>query len=258
MQRARCTNYARRAHEGKPGGWYLSASPAPTAMKALALLVLLLALPAAAQTFSGTLEPGDATRDFGEPYDAYTFEAQEGQEVTVHLEGEPSLDTYLVVRAPSGAEWFNDDFAGANVSQVALVAGEPGTWTAWASGFNNAQQGSYDLTITLGGIAEVSTTQGRLDPSDRQLVKGEYADTLRIDAPASGRFTVELLCYGFDGFLRVTSPGGQVWRNDDAGTMNVSRIENLQGAPGTWTADITTVSPEEVGAYDLRVLDFPD
>lgn len=227
-------------------------------MKALAFLIFLLALPATAQTYSGSLGPGDATRDFGEPYDAYTYEAQEGQEVTVHLEGEPGLDTYLIVRAPSGTEWSNDDFAGANVSQVTLVASEGGTWNVWASGFNNAQQGSYDLTITLGGIAEVSTIQGRLDPSDPQTIKGEYVDTFTIEAPDSGRFMVELLCFGFDGFLRVTSPSGQHWRNDDAGPTNVSRIENLTGAPGEWTVDITTVSPEEVGAYDLRVLTFPE
>lgn len=227
-------------------------------MKMLTLLALLFAVPAAAQTYSGTLEDGDAARDFGELYDAYTFEAQEGQEVIVYLEGEQGLDTYLIVRAPSGAEWTNDDFEGANVSQVTLVASEAGTWTAWASGFNNAQRGSYDLTVTLGGIAEVSTTQGRLDPSDAQTIKGEYVDTFTIDAPSSGRFSVELLCFGFDGFLRVTSPSGQHWRNDDAGSTDVSRIENLAGAPGTWTVDVTTVSPEEVGAYDVRVLTFPE
>ena len=40
-------------------------------------------------------------------------------------------------------------------------------------------------TVTLGGIAEVTTVQGRLDPSDRQSIKGEYVDTFAIDAPTS-------------------------------------------------------------------------
>ncbi|MEM1042050.1 MAG: PPC domain-containing protein [Bacteroidota bacterium] len=227
-------------------------------MKLIPLLALLLAAPAAAQTYSGTLEDGDPVRDFGELYDAYTFEAQEGQEVVVRLDGRAGLDTYLIVRSPSGAEWNNDDFEGASVSQVSLVAGEAGTWDVWASGFNNAQRGAYDLTVTLGGIAEVTTVQGRLDPSDRQSIKGEYVDTFAIDAPTSGRFSVELLCYGFDGYLRVTSPSGQRWRNDDAGSTDVSRIENLVGAPGEWTVDITTSFADEVGAYDLRVLSFPE
>lgn len=221
-------------------------------------LLLGLALPAAAQTYSGSLDSGDATRDFGEPYDPYTFEAQEGQQVTVRMEGTDGLDTYLVVRAPSGTEWTNDDFAGVNVSQVDLVAGEAGTWTVWASGYSSEARGSYTLDITLGGIAEVTTIAGRLDPTDPQTIKGEHFDTFTIDAPESGTFTVELLCYGFDGFLRVTAPSGQSWRNDDAGATTISRVENLQGAPGTWTVDVTTVGAGAVGAYDLRVLVFPE
>lgn len=227
-------------------------------MRLLSLLLLVIALPAAAQTYSGSLDDGDLTRSFGELYDAYTFEAQQGQQVTVRLEGTGGLDTYLVVRSPSGTEWTNDDFAGANVSQVQIVAGEAGTWAAWASGFNAEARGPYDLTITLGGIAEVTTVQGRLDPSDAQAIKGEYYDTFTIDAPASGSFTVELISYGFDGYLRVTAPSGQSWRNDDAGSTTLSRIDNLVGADGEWTVDVTSALAEEVGAYDLRVLVFPE
>lgn len=221
-------------------------------------LLVLVGSSVAAQTYSGTLGEDDPTRDFGERYDAYTFEAQEGQQVTVRLEGTEGLDTYLVVRAPSGMEWTNDDSGAANVSHLDLVAGEAGTWTVWASGFNAEARGPYDLAITLGGIAEVTTMQGRLDPSDRQTIKGEYVDTLPIEAPASGSFTVELLCYGFDGYLRVTSPSGQSFRNDDAGSTTISRVEGLTGAPGEWTVDVTTNGPNEVGAYDLRVLVFPE
>lgn len=228
-------------------------------MRAPSLLLLLaLALPAAAQTHSGSLEDGDATRDFGEPYDPYTFEAEEGQQVTVRMEGTEGLDTYLVVRSPSGMEWTNDDFDGTNVSQVSLVAGEAGTWDVWASGFNSEARGPYTLDIALGGIAEVTTISGRLDPSDPQTIKGEHYDTLTIDAPESGTFTVELLCYGFDGFLRVTAPNGRMWRNDDAGSTTISRVENLEGMPGEWTVDVTTVGEGAVGAYDLRVLVFPE
>jgi hypothetical protein len=48
-------------------------------MRALCFVLLLgLAAPAAAQTYSGTLESGDAAREFGELYDSYSFDAQEG------------------------------------------------------------------------------------------------------------------------------------------------------------------------------------
>ena len=227
-------------------------------MRLLTFLCLLAAAPVAAQTYSGSLDEGDMTRDFGELYDAYAFDAEMGQQVTVRLEGTEGLDTYLVVRSPTGQEWTNDDFAGANVSQVDLVAGEGGTWTVWASGFNSEARGPYSLEVTLGGIAEVTTIQGRLDPSDTQSIKGEYVDTFTIDAPESGRFMVELLSYGFDGYLRVTSPSGQHWRNDDAGSTTLSRIEGLAGTPGEWTVDVTTIGEGAVGAYDVRVLVFPE
>ncbi len=228
-------------------------------MKALILFGLIVgfATPIAAQTYSGTLGDGDATRDFGELYDTYTFEAEDGQQVTVRLEGEPELDTFLIVRSPSGTEWTNDDFEGSNVSQLSLVASEAGSWTVWASAYNSEQRGAYDLVITPGGIAEVTTISGRLDPTDQQAIKGEYYDTLPLDAPETGSFAVELVSYGFDGYLRVTAPSGQQWRNDDAGSTSLSRIENVTGASGDWTVDVTTVGSGEVGAYDLRVIVFP-
>jgi hypothetical protein len=231
---------------------------ASSLLTALLLSLGLAAVPASAQSYSGTLETGDATREFGELYDAYSFEAEEGQQVTVRLEGEPNLDTYLIVRSPSGNEWTNDDFEGNNISQVSFVAGEAGTWDVWASAYNSEQRGAYDLVITPGPIAEVTTISGRLDPSDAQAIKGEYYDTHTIEAPESGTFSVELVSYGFDGFLHVASPSGQHWRNDDAGSTTLSRLENLQGAPGEWTVDVTTVGEGEVGAYDLRVLVFPE
>lgn len=228
-------------------------------MRLLTLSLLLgLAAPAAAQTHTGSLDDGDATRDFGELYDPYSFEAQEGQQVAVRMEGTEGLDTYLVVRSPSGMEWTNDDFDGANVSQISLVAGEAGTWDVWASAFSSEGRGSYTLDVTLGGIADVTTISGRLDPNDPQTIKGEHYDTFTIEAPASGTFTVELLCYGFDGYLRVTAPNGRMWRNDDAGATTISRVENLPGMEGEWTVDVTTVGEGAVGAYDLRVLVFPE
>lgn len=227
-------------------------------MRLLLVCLLIAAGPAAAQTHTGSLGPNSLTRDQGAPYDAYTFEAQQGQVVRVRMEGDDSLDTYVIVRSPSGTEWTNDDFEWQiNVSQVDLVAPEAGEWTAWASAYSSGQEGAYTLAIELGSIAQITTVEGRLDPRDPQTIKGEYYDTFTIDAPESGTFSVELVSYGFDGFLRVTAPSGQQWRNDDAGSSSVSRVENLRGMPGAWTVDVTSYSPESTGAYDLNVIVLP-
>ena len=51
------------------------------------------------------------------------------------------------------------------------------------------------------------------------------------------------------------SPAGETWRNDDADSMEQSRIGPLSGV-GEWTVYVTTSYPGGVGAYDLEVIRF--
>src|SRR5690606_34286083 len=101
-----------------------SAMPLRLALPALAAL---LAAPAAAQpaVYDGTLDANDPVRPGGQPYDAYPFEVRADQLVTVRMQS-PTFDTYLIVRSPSGVETISDDFDGTMISQVDLVAAEPG------------------------------------------------------------------------------------------------------------------------------------
>ncbi len=222
------------------------------------LLFLMLAAPAAAQTYSGELGAGDPTRDGGQPYDAYTFEATQGQEVFVRMAGPEDLDTFLVLRSPSGAEWTGDDHEGrTNESRVEMTAPEGGTWTAWASGYGEDARGPYQLTVLLGEVAEVAVVEGALAFGDERCVKGEYFDTVAFEPPAEGPFAVDLLTPAFDGFLRVVAPSGREWTNDDAGSATRSRVEFLPYEAGTWTAQVTSLLSEQVGDYTLLVVAYP-
>ncbi len=208
--------------------------------------------------FQGSLGPNDLVRDGGEYYDVFTFDAEAGQEVTVRMTSN-SFDTYLFVRDQNGREWNNDDFGTTQVSQLTFTASEQGTYTIWASAFAAGTEGDSLVYVTTRQKNIISTVSGRLDRQDTQQIKGEYFDTLSIRAPRSGAFYIELMPLGFSGFVRATSPGGQVTSGSTANDGNETiRIGPFQPESGNWTVDITTMSPNEVGAYDLMVVQLDE
>lgn len=220
----------------------------------LTLCSALVAVAAGAQTHTGTLASGDATREGGQYVDTYTFQAQESQRVTVTMTGE-SFDTYLILESPSGEQVVNDDF-GPGTSQIDMLIGESGTWKAMASSYGGGESGDYELDIALGATGKTEVKEGRLDSKDTVGIKGEYYDTYTIQVKAGVEFFVELASLGFDGYLTVKSPSGQIWRNDDAGSTSLSRVGPLTGEAGDWTVYATSNGSEEVGAYDLRIIRF--
>lgn len=242
-------------------------------MKRLLLLpaLLLLAAPAFGQSFSGELQDGDTSREGGNRYDAYTFTLRDGQQAKVRMQSD-AFDTYLIVKGPDGAEYTNDDFEGTSVSQVEFVASKGGTWTVWASAFSDEGRGAYTVEVTPGKIAQIATTEGRLDPRDQQFPKGEFYDLVERRM-GNTSFSVELVSYGFDGFLVVQSPSGRYYRNDDDtmggsgpvgdggssdGNIQRSALRDLQPEAGVWKIWVTSLGADTYGAYDLRVLTFPD
>lgn len=223
-------------------------------MKVFLIAALLLGA-AAPQMFTGTLEATDPLLEGARHYDAYPIAVEQQQQVTVRMTSS-EFDTYLVVRGPDGSEFVNDDFESTSVSQVDFIAPVAGEWTVMAAGFGTEALGNYQLEVTLGGIGQIETISGRLDPNDSVALKGEYYDTHVIQIDGDGSFVVELEAYGFDGYLVAVSPSGESWRNDDAGDISMSRVGPLNGA-GTWTIHVTTSYEGQVGAYDLKVIRFP-
>lgn len=225
-------------------------------MKIAALMtgVALVAAAAGGQTHSGDLASGDATRDGGQYVDTYEFQGAESQRVTVTMRGD-SFDTYLIVESPSGQQFVNDDFE-PSTSQLDLLVGEAGTWQVMASSYGGGESGSYQVDISLGATGATEVHEGRLDTRDTVGIKGEYYDTYTIQVAPGVEFFIELESLGFDGYLAVRGPSGEMWRNDDAGGISLSRVGPLTGAAGDWTVYATSNGPEAVGAYDLRIIRF--
>lgn len=207
--------------------------------------------------FEGVLTDNDPVQN-GKPYDAFPLEVAAGREVTVTMSAD-DFDTYLIVKSPGGEEWQNDDFGSTRVSQVTFTAAARGTYTIWATAFSESGRGTYEVHVSSVAATVVSTQSGRLDYEDDQLIKGEYFDVLTVQPPSQGAFYIELLPLGFAGYMRVTSPGG---RRESAQTSydgsRTVRVGPLQPEGGAWTVEVTSVSADEVGAYDVRVVTLDD
>jgi hypothetical protein len=225
-------------------------------MSLIARLAILATLttPATAQPLRGSLAANDPVRPGGAFYDAYEFDAEQDEIVTVRMEA-TTFDTYLIVRSPSGAEQISDDFDGTMISQVELVAPEAGRWVAWASSYSAGTEGDYTLSIRRHATRNTELIQGRLDRQDAQALKGEYFDTHHFTSDGDGQVLFQLTSLGFDGYLVVTSPDGTITRVDGATAENL-HVGPLAGVRGRWRVDVTSQYAGMVGAYDLRFVTF--
>lgn len=205
------------------------------------------------ETIEGTLESGDLSRDGQEYYDIHTVDIDSPRMMKVWLNSD-EIDTYLIIKTPYGTEEYNDDWEGSD-SYIEFLAEEPGTYSIWASSYDAETEGAYELVIDLDQEVDVTRTEGRLDPRDEQLPKGEYVDTYTQTIDASKPFSIRMKSYGFDGYLVVISPDGETFRNDDHdGDISVSMLTGLMPQKGEWTIHCTTLDIEEVGAYDLEII----
>ena len=106
--------------------------------------------PGPRQVLSGTIEAGDAVRDDGSWYEAWTLEPALGERVVVTMEA-PAFDAYLTVVSPSGEFYSDDDGAGGTDSRVEVSVNESGSWAIWANTLHTGDSGSYTLTVERSG-----------------------------------------------------------------------------------------------------------
>ena len=154
-----------------------------------------LASPAAAQDpirlggeVQGRFEDGDAQLTSGEYVDVYVFEGRAGQQVTVQMSS-GDVDSYVMIRGPSGFAEFNDDRDDGDVdSQLTVRLPATGQYRIQATTFAPGERGRYTLSLQEGagpriaaqggGRAQDGTANaGQLSSSDDAISSGEYADS---------------------------------------------------------------------------------
>ncbi len=203
----------------------------------------------------GNLRPGDATRANGSYSDSYTFIADRGDSAIVDLRS-GEFDTFLIVRAPNGEEFSNDDYeASFDRSLVSIPRTETGVYEVIVSSFAEAERGGYTLEITIDDRPLDSLNQqisGVLIDEDSSFSEGEYYDSYDFEGRPGQSITLDLRSDEFDTYLILRQPNGEVLVNDDSEGTN-SRIEAILPEAGSYEVVISSYAGGETGEYRLSI-----
>ncbi|MEM9074093.1 MAG: pre-peptidase C-terminal domain-containing protein [Myxococcota bacterium] len=218
-------------------------------------------------TLSESLAGNDGSLPTGESADVFLFQGTAGQAVRFELRSE-SFDTYLMVVAPSGQHWENDDTGGTTNSALDVTLPAAGSYRVVATAYQAGMSGAYELKATEASqvvAPTVATTapstgagsvtrSGELAQGDRTLQSGEFTDTYNFTWPAGATVDVSLTSSAFDTYLIVRPPSGDQQDNDDAAEGNTnSRLQVQTSVAGAYQVIVTSFRPGETGAYELQV-----
>lgn len=111
---------------------------------------------------TGRLEGGDQTLTSGEYYDAFTFQGQQGQFVSIRLNS-TEFDPYVILRLPDKTQQDNDDFGGSVNAGIDVTLPATGTYRVLATTYQPGETGTYSLSVSLGSAAV--TPQPQVTPT---------------------------------------------------------------------------------------------
>lgn len=217
---------------------------------------------------SGALGDGEGTLPTGEPADLYALEGRSGQTLRLELRSD-AFDPYLILLAPSGRHFENDDSGGTTHSALELELPEDGTYRVVASAYRAGMTGPYELKVSEGarpsaapqalvaaagpgGDALVRT--GSLAAGDATLSSGELADRYTFAWEPGQRWDLRLTSEAFDPYLIVRSPSGEQRDNDDVSDTdrNAGLLFEVTEA-GAHEVLVTSYQAGENGAYELTL-----
>ena len=233
------------------------------------------AQPSHAQRQTGSLGAGDGQLQSGELFDRYTYDFTAGQSVTLRASS-TELDTYLIVRTPSGRQEDNDDVQPGNTnSQIDLHVTESGTHQVMVTSYRPGETGSYVLEVSgaAGGgtIATPTATptpapvsapagvtprelRGSLAQGDATLSSGELSDRHALQLSPGRPATLRLRSSAFDPYLIVQTPSGQQIDNDDYTPGDLTAGIDIPSAEaGDYNVIVTSYQPGETGAWVLSL-----
>ena len=217
--------------------------------------------PATASTGSrveaGTLASGDGTLTSGEFSDRFTVMGTGGP-VVVDLTSS-DFDPYLIIEAPDGEQYDNDDHEGSLERSLLVLDTEAGaSYDVVVTSYAVGETGRYRLAIQAdGGMAAadgVRRERGVLAPGDDRLDAGEYVDKFTFAGVPGQRLRADLTSDAFDTYLVVDPPRGETIQDDDGGgRTGHSRVEMDLTEPGTYTVYVTSYAADETGDYELAL-----
>ncbi len=241
--------------------------PAPTAL-------------ANGQTLNGSLASGDCTlaaQDGTTPfYDAYSFSATAGQQVSISLVG-TGFDAYLLLLAPDGADIAEDNDGGgttnARLPQTAGFARLPqtGTYTIYTTSARTGETGNYSISLNFASgncpstpLAIGSTGSFSLATTDCRLLEdGSFLDAYTFNGTAGQQIAITMSApgSGLNPFLFLLSPTGSSLANTfntSSTSVNSVRLPDNGGfftlpTTGTYTIIANSVATGQTGPYTLAL-----
>lgn len=104
--------------------------------------------------------------------------------------------------------------------------------------------------VSASALAAQEVREGTLSVGDSLLDddSGRVVDSYTFEVEAGQFVTVALRSGEFDAFLRVVSPTGMVFENDDSDGTD-SEVEFLAVESGSWTVHATGFSEDDFGSY---------
>ncbi|MGD2216028.1 MAG: pre-peptidase C-terminal domain-containing protein [Gemmatimonadales bacterium] len=213
---------------------------------------------AGGRTERGRLAAGDNQLSTGEYVDSFDLSGASGEFRVIDLRSR-DFDPYLVLIAPSGEQFENDDHEGDGTrSQVAMQLPETGNYRVLVTSYKPGESGNYTLTIGEGGATAAGAgprlERGELTPGDQTLGGGEYADAYEFEGRPGQRARLDVSSAEFDTYLMLIDPTGQQTENDDyEGTPGHSVIESDITEAGPHRVVVTSYKVGETGSYELRM-----
>jgi Tfp pilus assembly protein PilV len=106
----------------------------------------------------------------------------------------------------------------------------------------------------LEALQSNGSVQGSLSSDDDRGNNGGYADTYSFTSNSGEQATIDLSSDDFDTYLRVTSPSGEVFVNDDFQSSTSRSLVSIGSTePGTYTVEVTSYMDNETGNYTLTM-----
>ncbi|MBN4053427.1 hypothetical protein JYT97_00920 [Haliea sp. AH-315-K21] len=207
----------------------------------------------------GVLEfEDDVDDETGKYLDSYFFEGSANQRTVFELRS-VDFDTYLIVIAPNGEEFENDDYEGdLNRSRLSLDLTLSGAYEVLVTSFGSGETGAYTLEINTEDELEGEVTLdeiGRLEAGDEVQASGEFIDSFEIVALPGQLLTISLKSEDFDTYLIVKSPSGEFFSDDDSLGFGSNSLLEIEAAEfGTFDIQVTSYFEEETGEYALQVV----
>ncbi len=204
---------------------------------------------------SGNLTDSSAQWSTGQYFNAYQFEAEPGQAISIVMRSE-QFNTYLWLLDHQGK------VITVNGNKIIFFPSTSGNYFIAASSSLPLEKGAYSLILETThqptqAKALSGTVSEKLETADFQLSTGQYLDVYTFQGAMDEHVSIGLKSSEFDSYLRILDSAGNVLREDDdsAGGQDALIEDFVLPDTGQYFVWISSVFAGGIGPYSLSFND---